>query len=169
MSNSTSPIFRQSMLFILKHEGSYVNNPDDPGGETKYGISKHSYPNLDIKHLSITTAYRIYLQDYWNRLNCSKMPPPIAMTVFCTSVNCGQHRSAMWLQESVMASGTKIKIDGIIGPKTIEAIQLCDPMHLCLLILHRRLSHYVCLGKKYPEFLRGWVGRTAELMREIAL
>ena len=50
---------------VIKHEGGYVNDPSDPGGETKYGISKKAYPKVDIKNLTLDDAIEIYKDDYW--------------------------------------------------------------------------------------------------------
>src|SRR5690606_28008981 len=60
MSAVTDERFRRAVEVVLKHEGGYVNNPSDPGGETKYGISKRSYPELDIANLTQEDAIAIY-------------------------------------------------------------------------------------------------------------
>lgn len=145
-----------------------MNNPNDPGGETKYGISKRSYPKIDIPNLTMDQARRIYKQDYWDRLQCSELAPAVGMTVFDTAVNCGRYRAAKWLQISIRAFDSPVEIDGIIGPQTVAASKECEASRLCLTFLHQRLFHYLCLRKKYPEFVLGWISRTSELMREIA-
>uniref|UniRef100_UPI0039E582BF glycosyl hydrolase 108 family protein n=1 Tax=Klebsiella pneumoniae TaxID=573 RepID=UPI0039E582BF len=53
---------------VLGHEGGYVNDPRDPGGETQFGISKRAYPNVDIKGLTRETAISIYKRDFWDRV-----------------------------------------------------------------------------------------------------
>lgn len=72
---------------ILKHEGGYVNDPRDPGGETNFGISKRAYPNLDIKSLTKEVAIEIYRRDYWNRID--KTFPELNLLVFDAAVNQG--------------------------------------------------------------------------------
>ena len=57
--------FLRAVKEVLKIEGGYVNNPNDRGGETKYGISKRAYPNVDIKNLTLDKAKQIYYNDYW--------------------------------------------------------------------------------------------------------
>ena len=57
--------FEKAFKYVIYNEGGYVNDPSDLGGETKYGISKRSYPNLDIKHLTLEQARKIYFCDYW--------------------------------------------------------------------------------------------------------
>ena len=60
-----SSSFDLAIPIVLENEGGYVNDPADPGGETKYGISKRSYPALDIKNLTVEQATAIYLRDFW--------------------------------------------------------------------------------------------------------
>lgn len=57
--------FEEAVNLVLKHEGGYVNNPADPGGETNFGISKRAYPSLDIANLTQDDAKAIYQKDYW--------------------------------------------------------------------------------------------------------
>ncbi len=57
--------FNKAVRIILAHEGGYVNHPADPGGETNMGISKRSYPDLDIKNLTVAMAKEIYFRDFW--------------------------------------------------------------------------------------------------------
>jgi lysozyme family protein len=163
-----NPVFLQSVIFVLKYEGGYVNDPDGPGGETKYGISKKSYPDLNIADVTIDLARRIYKQDYWDKLRCEEMPSSVAMVLLDSGVNCGTKRVAMWVQESLRSMGYKLKTDGIIGPKTLSAIHDCDDKALILVFLARRLFRYICLAKKYPQYVRGWVGRVSDLMKEVA-
>ena len=54
---------------LIWHEGGYANDPDDPGGETNWGISKRAYPNLVIKALTREQAREIYQRDFWNRIH----------------------------------------------------------------------------------------------------
>ena len=72
-------------------EGGYVNDPVDPGGETKYGISKRSYPQVDIKNLTLDGAAEIYERDFWNRMRLSELTSQrIAWKVFDIEVNTGR-------------------------------------------------------------------------------
>lgn len=77
-------IFDQAVAFVLaeKIEGGYVNDPRDPGGETKFGISKRSYPREDIKALTRDRAITIYKRDYWDKPGCDKLPPKLAVALF---------------------------------------------------------------------------------------
>lgn len=68
-------------------EGSYSNDPSDPGGETKYGISKRYHPTLDIKNLTLEQAEAIYLKEYWIPAGCDNAPYPMDVCLFDSQVN----------------------------------------------------------------------------------
>ena len=68
-------------------EGGYVNDPKDPGGETKYGISKRSHPNVDIKNLTISDAMVIYEREYWTAHNLGGLSFPLCIVAFDSYVN----------------------------------------------------------------------------------
>ena len=74
---------------LIGHEGGYVNDPDDPGGETKWGISKRSYPHLDIAALTREEAREIYLRDFWSRINADRLPFSIAYQLLDFAINSG--------------------------------------------------------------------------------
>lgn len=87
-----------SVGFVLQMEGGYVNDPNDPGGETNYGISKRSYPNLDIKNLTVDQAKEIYYKDFWLPARCDKLSAPLALVVLDAAVNMGLGAAASLLQ-----------------------------------------------------------------------
>jgi len=157
-------LWQYALDFVLKHEGEYVNDPHDPGGETKFGISKRAYPHLDIASLTKEQAAEIYQQDYWARLRCDEMPGSVAIAVFDTAVNCGKYRVAIWLQNAINVVGRhNLLIDGIIGPKTSAALKACNPYKLLLFFLSLRLKHYANIPEN--KYLRGWINRVVDLMR----
>lgn len=80
--------------FVLPQEGGYVNDPDDSGGETNFGISKRKYPEVDIKNLTDVSAMAIYRRDYWDRNNLDKYSLPFCVAVFDSFV---QHRPSVVL------------------------------------------------------------------------
>src|SRR6266704_463277 len=92
--------FRKSLQFVLQHEGDYVNDPAYPGGETKWGISKRSYPGLDIQNLTPEQAANIYSQDYWDRVGADSIPFPMCTAVFDTAVNDGVKRALDWMKQA---------------------------------------------------------------------
>ncbi len=89
--------FDQAFRFILKHEGGYSNHPEDPGGETKFGISKRAYPNLDISSLKLHEAKGLYRRDYWNASGADELSFPLDVVHFDTAVNCGIAKANQFL------------------------------------------------------------------------
>ena len=111
--------FVQCVHAVLDHEGGYVNDKDDPGGETKYGISKRAYPNVDIKGLTKHGACELYYKDYWRKYRVSDLPERIRNCYFDMCVNMGGNRACTILQKVVNAKGGTLKIDGRIGKNTV--------------------------------------------------
>lgn len=140
---------------LLGHEGGYVFNPADPGGETKWGISKRSYPNLDIKSLTAEDAKRIYWRDYWLRCGCEDLPRGLAFDVFDAAVNSGPNRAARWLQTAL-----GVRADGVIGPDTKAAVAKAEPNGLRARYSGVRLDFMASLPS-WPSFGRGWARRIA--------
>lgn len=89
-------LFDVAFGIVVGLEGGYVNDPKDPGGETKYGISKRRYPNIDIPRLTLDEAKAIYFRDYWNSEGCDKLEWTEALLVFDCAVNGGHPQR--WLQ-----------------------------------------------------------------------
>lgn len=118
--------FNTAINIVLKHEGGYVNNPNDPGGETKYGISKAQYPNVDIKNLSLDAAKRIYYEDYWLGRGVNGIfSQEVANFALDTVVHHG--KGPQILQEAAIISGKRIALDNSMGPQTRNAINSIDP------------------------------------------
>lgn len=148
---------------LIKYEGGYVNDPDDPGGETKWGISKRAYPKLDIKNLTEEDAKGIYYRDYYQKLNIPAIVDGrIAWQIFDFGVNAGVSRSAKMIQGIVGA-----KTDGVIGPNTVGKINTYIGRYpLYIEFLSERLKYYMMLTEvriKNLKYLKGWVLRAMEL------
>jgi lysozyme family protein len=110
--------FSKVIKMVLEHEGGYVNHPSDPGGETKYGISKRAYPEIDIAGLTEEDAEEIYFNDYWSRIKGEELPAGVACVVMDYAVNSGISRASKALQSVCgIANG-----DGIIGPASLNAV-----------------------------------------------
>lgn len=115
-------IFREAVERTLSFEGEYTNNPSDPGGETKFGISKRAYPYLDIKELTMDQAISIYKKDYWDRLHLDEIEgKDIPIKLFDISVNMGVKSALKILQNALNYLGENLVVDGIIGSLTIKA------------------------------------------------
>ena len=97
--------FAKALNFVLRWEGGYTNDPTDPGGETKYGISKRAYPHLNIKALTKEQAAQIYAKDYWDAAGCNECSEPkLAIALFDAAVNVGVGRVKKWLKEDFKTS-----------------------------------------------------------------
>lgn len=148
-------------------EGGYVNDPKDSGGETNMGISRKAYPCVDIKNLTVEAAKAIYLRDYWNVCLCSKMPESLDIVVFDCAVNQGAAKAIKLLQRTL-----KVKVDGIIGNKTLAAINNRNINNLIVDFMASRAFSYAVTNLfgfncKFKRFGFGWMRRLFNLMRYI--
>lgn len=144
---------------VLGHEGGYVNNPDDPGGETNWGISKRSYPELDIKNLTRDQAIAIYNIDFWMKARCSSLPDSVAYQALDFAVNSGPVPAIMALQRAAGAIP-----DGFVGPVTMARIVAMSPHDLVCRYLAERLE-YMTNAKNWPNAGRSWARRIAKNLR----
>ena len=148
---------------VLKHEGGYVHHPSDPGGETNFGISKRSYPSLDIKNLTRDEAVEIYRGDWWDRYGFGAIEnAAVAGFLFDLAVNMGAHTAVRLLQEALdETAGTSLEPDGVVGPATIEAVDShSNPDHLLDRFRLKAVEYYLSLH--HPEFLAGWIRRALD-------
>ena len=140
---------------VLEHEGGYVDDPTDAGGETKYGISKRAYPDEDIKELTVERAKELYKRDYWDRYRTADLPDRLRHIYVDMCINMGGGRAIKILQEACNSkNATKIDVDGGIGPATIKAATNVEPFRLRAY----RVMFYAELVMKKPEQERFWVG-----------
>lgn len=154
--------FDRAFLLLVDHEGGYVNHAADPGGETKFGISKRSYPQLDIKALTLDQAREIYRSDFWAPLRCDDLPWPVALVLFDGAVNSGAGTAAKWLQTAL-----SVPSDGQIGPVTLAAAAKRAPADLAAEIIARRV--YLMTGLAgWGVFGLGWSRRIARLAMQAA-
>ena len=140
---------------VLEHEGGYVDDPTDAGGETKYGISKRAYPDEDIKELTVERAKELYKRDYWDRFRTGNLPDRLRHIYVDMCINMGGGRAIKILQEACNSKNAeKIDVDGGIGPATIKAASNVEPFRLRAY----RVMFYAELVMKKPEQERFWVG-----------
>ena len=152
--------FDQCFAKLIGHEGGYVNDPRDKGGETKYGISKRAYPALDIADLTLDDAKAIYKRDYWDRAQCDRLHPDLAFQVFDGAVNSGIGNSIRWLQE---AAG--VAVDGVVGPLTVRKVGDMEPSVIVARYNGVRLKFMASLST-FDVFGRGWARRIAANLME---
>ena len=116
--------FNEIIEVVLEHEGGYVHDPNDLGGETTFVIAKRFYKDVDIKNLTREEAKNIYHQDYWKPAKCDEVPPKLRHIYFDMCVNFGRGGAVKVLQQAANARNkNKIDVDGGIGPATLKAIQ----------------------------------------------
>jgi len=146
----------------LKFEGGYVNNKYDSGKETKYGISKKYYPDLDIKNLTLNQIKEIYKRDYWDKINGDNiLNQEVANNIFDASVNVGIRRAVKLAQSQL-----GVKTDGILGKITLNYLNRFDPLYFVDLYKYSRIRFYTLLCRLYPKnkrFFYGWVNRTIKV------
>lgn len=152
--------FARALDFVLAREGGYSNDKFDPGGETKYGICKKSYPDLDIKNLTIATAGSIYFKDYWEPNWCDQMPYWAALAVFDTAVNMGRNSAVVCLQKTA-----RMQENGKLSAELIRVIKHLEPQDGLADYLSYRLVRYANLAG-WQRYGRGWSRRVALLAME---
>lgn len=150
---------------VLAHEGGYVNDPADAGGETNFGISKRAYPHLDIAALTREDAKDIYRRDYWDRLTLDRLEtdPMLRGSIFDMAVNAGPGRAVTLLQRAANAFiASEVAEDGGMGPITRGAVEAVPADRLLNAYTAIRATYYMGLARKKPSqkrFLGGWIAR----------
>src|SRR5688500_5755337 len=144
---------------LMGHEGGYVNDPADPGGETQWGISKRSYPHLNIKTLTREQAKAIYLTDFWDRIRGDSLCDGVAFQVFDCAVNSGIGTAVRYLQRAVGVAD-----DGHWGPFSQAAAAAMSETDTIMRLNGERLDYMTRL-KTWPNHGRGWARRIAQNLR----
>lgn len=156
-----SGVFDEAVAAVLAHEGGYVWDSADPGGETNFGISRRQYPNLDIRNLTADKAKAIYFGDYWLRYRINQLPDAISPKVLDTAVLCGPETAIRLLQTALTGCGVPCAADGVIGPATIAACRVAGPdllpTYRSTLVAH--LNHIVQVTPSERRYLAGWTER----------
>jgi len=161
--------FLLAIPYVLANEGGYVNNPRDPGGETKYGICKRDHPMVDIKNLTPEQATAIYRAEYWT---CGGIHSQAVATKFLDmAVNMegtGKVGAAVKIlqQASSVQFPNIIPFDGKYGPNTELMVNHCDAEGLLMDMIRFAIQHYNSLIDHNPtlaEFKEGWMRRAHKL------
>ena len=168
--------FTRAHAFVAKWEGGYVNDPQDPGGETIFGISRRAHPHWAGWKLVDTgdrgsealkkDTEKLYRMAYWGPLLADQYPSQrLATLVYQAAVNCGVSTASRWLQECLNKSGAELKVDGKVGNHTLHAIFEADKESRTSQVVEdfkgRQKEHYYALARN-PErekFLIGWLNR----------
>lgn len=151
--------FIQIFNRLIGHEGGYVNDPRDPGGETNWGITKRTAQangyQGSMRAMTREQAYKIYYSAFWLRYQCDKMPDAVAYQFFDAAVNHGLGNASRMLQRAV-----NVADDGIIGNMTIAAIKKMAISDVIMRLNAERLEFY-CKLSTFATFGKGWVRRVA--------
>lgn len=174
---------------IIAREGGYVNDPDDPGGATKYGVTIGTLRALgvdvdgdgrvttaDVRKLTRVQARDIFVEHYFHRPRIDELPPVLQASVFDMYVNAGSNGVRI-LQRLLTEMGQTIAIDGALGPQTLEAAQIAQslaPRHLADAYGIARRNYYYALADRRPtsrKYARkrnggkgGWITRAEEFI-----
>ena len=159
--------FDQAFERLIGHEGKFTNDRQDRGnwttgvigkGElkgTNYGISAMTYPDLDIKNLTLVQAKQIYKRDWWDKINADQINPALVFQVWDFAINAGMGTAKRKLQLAV-----GVLDDGIIGNLTIQAINKAELNDILLKFNAERLKYYTSLST-WPRYGKGWTLRVA--------
>ncbi|MBL9047188.1 MAG: peptidoglycan-binding protein [Tabrizicola sp.] len=183
------PDVREIAEEIVAREGGFVNDPDDPGGATKHGVTIGTLRRLgidvnrdsridvaDVKALSRAQAVEIYLEHYYKAPGIAVLPEALQASVFDMYVNAGGNAVKI-LQRLLTDMGFPCEPDGTIGPATIRAAAMAQeaaPSHLVDAYGIARRNYYYALADKRPasrKFARardggkgGWIRRAEEFI-----
>lgn len=168
--------FAESLPFVLRWEGGYVNDPDDPGGATNKGVTQKVYDGWrrrqgqdpqDVRHISDAEMHTIYEADYWLPPRCDLLQRQLDLVQFDTAVNMGVGRAVRLLQGALGCG-----VDGDFGPKTRAAAASCDLGGTIIAYCDQREAFYRDLAARRPNmkrFLNGWLNRLNSLRAEVGL
>lgn len=183
---SHDPLFHAALDFLFPHEGGLVDDPDDPGGITNYGVSLrwlakaglldldgdgHADGDInldgdidadDIRALSREDAGTLYRGHWWDRHRYGDLPPAIAVKTLDLSVNMGARQAHRCLQRAVRACWWPLTDDGLIGPKTRSAIGAAPPEPLLSAFCSEAAGFYrqlVATNARRAKYLDGWLNR----------
>ncbi len=154
--------FDDALQIILDSEGGYANHAKDPGGETRYGITKTVARDAgytgEMKTLPINTAAEIYRKNYWNECKCDQLPWPLSLYVFDAAVNQGVGAAIKMLQRTLNTVQ-----DGVIGEVTLRLANRGNADDATE-YLSERAMRYVGT-RNFETFGRGWLNRIFKLAR----
>lgn len=165
--------FDQAFKELIGHEGGYKCEAKDRmdwssgvigKGElrgTKYGLSAGTYPNLDIKNVTLDQAKAIYHKDWWTRFGGDAMEYELAYQVFDAEVNHGQKMGVRFLQQALLIPSKDV--DGLMGPQTRKALAGKDQDKVIMRVLGVRLRFFTQI-KSWDTYGRGWANRVANLL-----
>jgi len=175
--------FEEAVEYVFKHEGGYIDHPNDPGGATNYGISLRSLRQLegasldnwdldgdgdvdadDMRLMTKDRARKIYFKHFWHRQLDQLESPRLAIKLFDTGVNVGPHQAGRIFQRMVSRYDSDVIVDGFVGPKTVDSANVVSGVvEYCLDdFCAEQARFYFRLVSARPSrevFLLGWLRR----------
>ncbi len=160
--------FNDAVALVLQVEGGYVKPGADPGGETNFGISRKSYPQVDIAHLTRDQAIAIYFSDFWDKFHLDELIPwpRIAAKIFSVGVNIYMPPAIVCLQRACRACGWPVDESGVLDGATHNAVQsfaVTNENALLAALRSELAAHYRLVaankGRAGDLFLKGWLRR----------
>ncbi len=150
---------------VLKHEGGYVNHPKDPGGRTNLGVTQRAWEEYvdrdvteaEMRALTPEIVKPFYKTKYWDKIRGDELPSGVDYAAYDLAVNSGVGRAAKYLQQIA-----GVPADGIIGPKSMEAILSCNPEETVDALCDMRLDFLQRLPT-WDTFGKGWGRRVEEV------
>jgi lysozyme family protein len=166
--------FEKCLEMLLKHEGGFVNHPQDPGGMTNLGVTKRTLEEYlrdsgegeievteDImRSLTPEMVAPIYKKNYWDAVKGDDLPAGVDWACFDWCVNSGRKRPSKSLQRAVGAVP-----DGAIGPATLAKVNEALPKNIVLAIHDDRQAFYERLST-FGTFGKGWTRRNKETLEQ---
>lgn len=160
--------YQRALKVTLQFEGGFVDDPDDRGGRTNYGVTQATYNNWrkskglefrDVKLIERGEIEDVYLR-YWRACKAHTMSWPLSLAVFDIAVNSGPIRAVKILQQAL-----GLKADGQYGPITTAAVARATPRETARRVCELREAFFRRLGAvpSQAKFLRGWLNRVAKL------
>jgi lysozyme family protein len=160
--------WEMAFKMVLKHEGGYVNNPKDPGGMTNLGVTKkvweeyvgHEVDEAIMRGLTPDMVQPLYKKNYWDRIKGDQLPDGVDYAAYDLAVNSGVGRAAKYLQQIA-----GVPADGVIGPKSLEAIKSCPAEEVVDALCDMRLEFLKRLPT-WTTFGKGWERRVVEVKQK---
>ncbi len=171
MNESEYPgVFVAAVTRVLRNEGGWSKDPADPGGDTRFGLSRRAYPALDLERLTEEQAIAIYFRDRWQRGRWGELPDSLAVKLFDLSVNIGARAATQCIQRALRACARQVAEDGMLGEATIAAARGADCDALLAALRSEAAAHYRIIAalwerERRPDadrFLEGWLRRAYE-------
>ena len=150
--------FARCIEFVLRAEGDTSDHPSDMGGFTQWGLSSKSYPDLDLSKLTLVQAMEIYKRDFWEPIQGDRLPASLALVLFDWAVNSGVRTAVENLQSAL---GNDLRVDGIMGRRSLAAVEKTNLTPLICKLLQRRSDDRINQAQRPDQrvFLRGWQRR----------